>query len=125
MSASHANNPMKRSSQVATPLLAATALALLTGCRSYQMQRCVDENNNVVDQSLCRDQNQNKQQNNLPHFHYYYGGYGSYTPGTLATGGTLTPIPGRAYSTTTRGGFGSSFGGGEGEGGAHGGSAGE
>ena len=116
---------MKRSTQIATPLLAATALALLTGCREPQMQRCVDENNKVVDQSFCRDQNQ--QQNNssvhIPSFHYYYGGYGSYDPGTIATGGSLTPVSGVSYSST-RGGFGSSFGG-EGEGAGHGGGAGE
>jgi hypothetical protein len=117
---------MKRSTQVATPLLAATALALLSGCREPQMQRCVDENNRVVDQSFCRDQNQ--QQNNTsgptPSFRYYYGGYGSYDPGTIATGGSLTPVSGVSYSTT-RGGFGSSFAGGEGEGSGHGGGAGE
>jgi hypothetical protein len=116
---------MKRSTQVVTPLLAATALALLTGCNE-PMQRCVDENNKVVDQTFCRDQNQ--QQNNssvhVPIFHYYYGGSGSYDPGSIATGGSLTPVSGVSYSTT-RGGFGSFFGGGEGEGGGHGGSAGE
>jgi hypothetical protein len=120
-------HPMKRSTQVATPLLAATALALLSGCRGPQMQRCVDENNKIVDQSFCRDQNQQPQNNSITHiptFHYYYGGYGSFAPGTIATGGSLTPASGVSYSTT-RGGFGSSFfsGGGEGEG--HGGGTGE
>jgi hypothetical protein len=119
---------MKRSTQVATPLLAATALALLTGCREPQMKRCVDENNKVVDQSFCQDQNQNQPQNNsighIPGFHFYYGGSGSFDPGTIATGGSLMPASGVSYSTT-RGGFGSSFGGGEGEGAGHGGGAGE
>jgi hypothetical protein len=117
---------MKRSTQVATPLLAATALALLTGCRESQMKRCVDENNKVVDQSFC--QTQNPQQTNslghIPSFHFYYGGTGSFNAGTIVTGGSLTPISGTSYSTA-RGGFGSSFGGGEGEGGGHGGGAGE
>jgi hypothetical protein len=120
---------MKRSTQVATPLLAATALVLLTGCREPQMKRCVDENNKIVDQSFCHDQNQSQQpQNNttvpIPGFHFYYGGSGSFDPGTIATGGSLTPTSGISYSTV-RGGFGSSFGGGEGEGGGHGGGAGE
>jgi hypothetical protein len=118
---------MKRSTQVATPLLAATALALLTGCRDPQMQRCVDENNKVVDQSFCHDQNQQPQNDttvHIPTFRYYYGGSGSFDPGTIATGGSLAPLSGVSYSTT-RGGFGSSFGGGEGEGAGHGGGAGE
>jgi hypothetical protein len=124
---------MKRSTQVVTPLLAATALALLTGCRQPDMQRCVDENNKVVDDKLCQQQGQQPQQRPdghgsflfVPIYHYYYGGYGGYGLGTTVVGGSYTPIPGRTYSTTTRGGFGSSFGGGEGEGGGHGGGAGE
>ena len=122
---------MKHSTQVATPLLAATALAVLTGCRAPQMKRCVDENNKVVDQSFCHDQNQDPNQppqNNttvhIPTFRYYYGGSGSFDPGTIATGGSLAPLSGVSYSTT-RGGFGSSFGGGEGESEGHGSGAGE
>ncbi len=120
-------HPMKRSTQVATPLLAATALALLTGCREPQMQRCVDENNKIVDQSFCRDQDRQPQNNSITHiptFHYYYGGYGGFDPGTIATGGSLTPVSGISYSTT-RGGFGSSFFSGGSEGAGHGGGAGE
>ena len=47
---------MKRSTQVTAPLLAAAALSLLTGCRKPEMQRCVDEHNNVVDDSFCQNQ---------------------------------------------------------------------
>jgi hypothetical protein len=123
---------MKRSTQVAAPLLAATALSLLTGCR--QMQRCVDEHNNVVDDSFCKNQ-PNAQQRPDGHggfiflpspYRFYYGGYGTYGIGTHADGGSFTPTVGTSY--TTRGGFGSSFaeGGshssGSGEGGGHGGS---
>ena len=137
---------MRRSSQVAAPLLAAAALALSTGCRRPDMQRCVDENNHVVADSFCQNQ-PNQQQQRRPDGHggfipflypyrYYYGGVGGYAAGTTATGGSFTPTPGRSYSTS-RGGFGRSFSsGGEhgasgegsghgGEGGGHGGGAGE
>ena len=129
---------MKRSSQVATPLLAAAALSLVSGCRSPEMQRCVDEHNNVVDDSFCKGQPNQQQRSDghggfIPFFpyRYYYGGWGGYGPGTQAGGGAYSATPGRSYSTTARGGFGSTFsggghGGGEGgEGGGHGGSGGE
>jgi hypothetical protein len=115
---------MKRSVQVSAPLLAATALALTTGCRQPQMQRCVDEQNHVVPDAFC----QNQQQTYSPHYRYYYGGSGSYSPGSFASGGSYTGSSGVSYATSTsRGGFGSSFGGGSsgGEsGGGHGGSSG-
>jgi hypothetical protein len=132
---------MRRSAQVAAPLLASTALALLTACRRPEMQRCVDENDKVVDDKLCanqpgdaeqqrRLQEQQQRQHSgigilpfLPLYHYYYGGYGSRGLGSVVTGGTAAPIPGRSYvngsgvrSGTTRGGFGRSFS----PGGAHG-----
>jgi hypothetical protein len=108
---------MRRSTHVAAPLLAATALSLLTGCHR-QMQRCVDENNTVVDDNLCNGQPQTKNELFPHYYHYYYGGYGGYTIGTPATGGSYTPTPGVSY--TTRGGFGSSFA----EGGSHAGNSG-
>lgn len=85
------------------------------------MQRCVDESNRVVDANECRAQTM------VPGghpYHWYYGGGGSYVPGTVVTGGRYAPESGHSYSTTSgtaRGGFGSSFG----EGGGHGGGAGE
>jgi hypothetical protein len=124
---------MKRSSQVAAPLLAAAALSLLTGCRQPDMQRCVDEHNNVVDDSFCKNQPNQQQRSDghggfipfFPMYRYYYGGWGGYGLGTHADGGAFSPTAGRSYSTTSRGGFGSSFRGGEGEGsGGHAGSAG-
>jgi hypothetical protein len=126
-------NPMRRSTQVAAPLLAAAALSLLSGCRQPEMQRCVDEHNNVVPDSFCEDQkNQPTPQQRsdghggfipfFPMYRYYFGGLGGYALGSHAEGGAFRPTPGRTYATTTRGGFGSSFGG-EAEGG-HG-SAGE
>jgi hypothetical protein len=112
---------MKRSTQVAAPLLAAAALALLTGCRRPQMQRCVDEHNNVVDDSFCANQPNAQQQPDghggfifVPSpYRFYYGGWGGYGIGTQVGGGSYTPTPGASY--TTRGGFGSSFA----EGGSH------
>ncbi len=114
---------MKRSVQVTAPLLAATALALTTGCRHPQMQRCVDEQNRVVDDSLCRDQ----LKTGSPAYRYYYGGSGSYNFGSYVSGGSYTSSSGVSYATSTsRGGFGSSFGGGSSgdSGGGHGGSSG-
>jgi hypothetical protein len=113
---------MKRSTHVTAPLLAAAALSLLTGCNK-QMQRCVDEHNNVVDDNFCKNQ-PNAQQQQRPDGHggfifvplpyrYYYGGYGGFGIGSQAGGGSYTPAPGARY--TTRGGFGSSFA----EGGSH------
>jgi hypothetical protein len=119
-------HPMKRSTHVAAPLLAAAALAMTIGCRKPEMQRCVDEHNNVVADSFCKDLP--SQQNRpgyplIPIYHYYYGGWGGYMLGSTVGGGSYSPAIGRSYSTgsgvTTRGGFGSSFGGGSGgEGGA-------
>jgi hypothetical protein len=128
---------MKRSTQVTAPLLAAAALAMTTGCHR-EMQRCVDEHNNVVDDSLCKNQPSQSQQRPDGHggfifvplpYRYYYGGLGGFGIGSHADGGSFTPTAGRSY--TTRGGFGSSFaeGGshssGSSEGGGHGGGAGE
>jgi hypothetical protein len=119
---------MKRSTQVTAPLLAAAALSLLTGCRRPEMQRCVDEHNNVVDDSFCKNQPNQPQQRPDGHggflplfipYHYYYGGWGGYGIGSQVGGGSYSPTPGRSY--TTRGGFGSSFA----EGGSHANSSGE
>ena len=77
---------MKRSAKVTAPLLASLALSMTTGCRKPEMQRCVDENNKVVDDSLCTTQPQAgvpQQQRPdghggfipfIPLYHYYYGG---------------------------------------------------
>jgi hypothetical protein len=126
---------MRRSTQVTAPLLAAAALSLLTGCRKPEMQRCVDEHNNVVDDSFCQNQPNTPQQRPDGHggflpviipYRYYYGGWGGFGLGTQVGGGSYTPSPGASY--TTRGGFGSSFSGGShasGSSGGEGGGAGE
>jgi len=108
---------MRRSKHVAAPLLASAALTMLTGCRQEQMQRCVDEHNVVVDDSLCNVQPQRSPTGGFyPNpFRYYYGGTGTYFPGSIASGGGYAPMSGFSYATS-RGGFGSSFSGGEGAG---------
>jgi hypothetical protein len=118
---------MKRSTHVATPLVAVAAAAMLSGCQRPQMKRCVDEHNVVVDDSKCQNQpgTQSPSQPSPIFFpyHYYYGGWGGYGYGSIAGGGSLTELPGHGYVTangihsgTIRGGWGSSFSG-EGEGG--------
>jgi hypothetical protein len=138
---------MRRSTQVAAPLLAATALSMLTGCQKPEMQRCVDEQNHVVDDKFCAnlpaDQHGIQQQRPDGHggflpilvpYRYYYGGWGGYGLGGLAGGGGYAPIAGRSYANrsgiTIRGGFGRFFSNtgshsSSGEGSGHGGSAGE
>lgn len=118
---------MRRSSNVVAPLLASTALGLLSGCRGPEMQRCVDSNNRVVDPNLCSANSTGHGGGGYIPYRYYYGGRGSYTPGSTVEGGSTEPAAGHSYSTTTgtaRGGFGSSFSGEGGEGGAHGGGSG-
>jgi hypothetical protein len=132
---------MRRSTQVTAPLLAAAALSLLTGCRKPDMQRCVDEQNHVVDDKFCANlPNQQDAQQQRPDGHggflpiflpyrYYYGGWGGYGLGSVVGGGSYAPVAGRSYANrsgvTIRGGFGRFFGGGESEGSAgHAGSAG-
>lgn len=114
---------MRRSPEVAAPLLASLAVAMLSGCHSRpEMQRCVDAQNRVVEPALCRTGGGAGGTG----YRYYYGGRGSYVPGGVATDGSTAPQSGHSYSTingTARGGFGGSFGGGEG--GGHGGGAGE
>ena len=117
---------MKRSLNVSAPLLASAALTLLTACRDPQMQRCVDDQNHVVDDKFCRNQpNQNASSGSggtgfyMP-YRYYYGGGGSYDLGSTVSGGSYVGTPGASYSTT-RGGFGSTFHGGSSGSSAHGG----
>ena len=119
---------MKRSAKVTAPLLASVALAITTGCRKPEMQRCVDENNKVVDDKLCANEpSDNSQQQQrpdghggfipyIPLYHYYYGGWGGYGLGSLVGGGSTTPAEGHSYinssgvrTGTVRGGFGRSM----------------
>lgn len=131
---------MKRSPRaIITPLLAAAAVSILSGCRPKQMQRCVDEHENVVDDKFCADQPggaqtvvQQRPDGHggfvpiiIPMYRYYYGGSGSYGIGSRVYGGGFQPSESEAYQRSggaagyrgsrvgiTRGGFGSHFGGG-------------
>jgi hypothetical protein len=128
---------MRRSAQVFAPLLAATAVALSTGChRQPEPQRCVDEQNHVVDPKFCANlppgaisagtsNNQGGYYGSngifIPHmYRNYYGGLGGYALGSMVSGGSYAPVTGHSYSPssrafsssssgTSRGGFGSSF----------------
>ncbi|WP_263368036.1 hypothetical protein [Edaphobacter bradus] len=112
---------MRKSRHVAAPLLAAAAIAMMSGCHKPEMQRCVDENNRVVDDSLCANQPpgaQNQNPNGTGYFpniyRYYYGGWGGYDRGTMVGGGSYAPVSGHSYADssghgTVRGGFGSSM----------------
>jgi hypothetical protein len=78
------------------------------------MQRCVDEQNMVVDDDLCHAVNEQRTLGSTATrstFRYYYGGTGSAESGTIAEGGSYEPDQGHTYkvanSPTTRGGFGS------------------
>jgi hypothetical protein len=130
---------MKRSAQVTAPLLATAALSLLGGCQKPEMQRCVDEQNHVVDDKFCANlPNQQDVQQQRPDGHggflpiflpyrYYYGGWGGYGLGSVVGGGGYAPVAGRSYANrsgvTIRGGFGRFFGGGGAEGEGSGGHA--
>jgi hypothetical protein len=112
---------MRRSTQVVAPLLASAAVALLSGCHSGpEMQRCVDQQNHVVDPSFCKNLPQPDAKNNTSHpgmpfiypYRFYYGGSGGYALGSTVSGGGFVPSSGHSYSLssgTSRGGFGSSF----------------
>lgn len=142
---------MKKSSQVDLGLVAALAISL-TGCSS-NMQRCVDDQNIVAPDNFCSagftsryhwgtdptgqrhcmDANNNVVSDAAcvstvgRHYHWYYGGRGSYTPGSTAYEGSEFPRSGTRYTTssgghsggeesggTSRGGFGRSGSGGRG-----------
>jgi hypothetical protein len=84
---------MKRFSRIPIPLFASVILAFATGCRKPEMQRCVDQQNVVVDDDLCHATGEQRILGKKPEdrstFRYYYGGTGSTEPGTVATGGSF------------------------------------
>jgi hypothetical protein len=105
---------MRRSSKVTAPLLATAALLMAAGCQRPEMQRCVDEQNMVVDDDLCHAVNEQRTLGSTATpstYRYYYGGTGSTESGTVAQGGSYEPDQGHTYkvanSPTSRGGFGS------------------
>lgn len=84
---------MKRFARIAPILFASLALAVATGCHKPEMQRCVDQQNVVVDDDLCHATGEQRILGKKPEdrssFRYYYGGTGSTEPGTVATGGSF------------------------------------
>lgn len=84
---------MKRSARITTILFAFVILAAATGCRKPEMQRCVDQQNIVVDDDLCHATGEQRILGKKPEarstYRYYYGGTGSPEPGTVATGGSF------------------------------------
>ncbi len=111
---------MKRSSQVAAPLLAATAIAMMTSCHKPEMRRCVDQQLTVVDDDLCQNPNEARVRDGTlspfrPNYRFYYGGDGTRQQRTHASNGSFMPLSGHSYdkprsSSTARGGFGATFG---------------
>ncbi len=97
---------MRRSAHVFAPLLASAAVAFSTGCHHAEPQRCVDEQNHVVDPKFCANLPPGGQQpvvgtpgngggyygaNGIffPHIYsYVYGGGGVFTPGAIVSGGS-------------------------------------
>ncbi|MBV9072988.1 MAG: hypothetical protein JOZ10_05090 [Acidobacteria bacterium] len=131
---------MKKSARVDLGIIAALALSL-TGCHSNEMQRCVDDRNVVSPDEFCSPtftsryhwgadpatgQRHCLDSNNMPvndvactstvgrHYHWYYGGRGSYAPGSVATQGSEFPRAGGRYATYTEAHSGSSSGSGAG-----------
>ncbi len=124
---------MPPSTRLVTPLLAAAALSILTGCRPKEMQRCVDETGKVVADNFCAGQPAAPERVSdghggflfIPHIYRpYYGGLGGYAIGDRVTGGSFNAAPGVRYASPlspgsrgffggrgiSRGGFGHSFG---------------
>lgn len=123
---------MRRSTRVVAPLLVSAAAAMLSGC-GPEMERCVDQQNRVVDPKFCQNLPPAAAQQGTQHggsivplilpYRYYYGGGGGYGIGSIVSGGGFAPAPGHSYSLnrgTARGGFGRLFSGGSGGGGGEG-----
>src|SRR5215475_943197 len=101
---------MKKSAKVTLAFLSSFAAAVMNSCDQndggdwVEAKRCVDNNNEVVEDRLCEASG--------PHSHYYshyYGGHGYYI-GDRAYGGGRVARPGVRYASPSRvprGGFGS------------------
>lgn len=132
---------MKKSKSIFLGVLALAASAAMNGCDdnpTQDVKSCVDQQGHVVDEKFCQAQPQtaNGQNPNDDHllrdlliYHWLFGG--SFNGGTVY-GGSYRPTPNivyygafsstgsairsagsaRTYTSVSRGGFGSSFGGG-------------
>jgi hypothetical protein len=120
------NSQQKRSARVTVTILATIALsgAPLSACapqRPVEALRCVDSRNeSVVDESLCRDREEQGGSLYNPLYYpygafgypygWYYGGSGASTLGSRITGGSYDPAPEGSYRSSggvQRGGIGS------------------
>ena len=94
---------MRRAFQVSVLFVAVTVVVLLSGCRKTEMRRCVDMQDMVVAEELCRVTGEQRILGQRPRpagsYRYYYGGEGSHDAGTLATGGDYLPAEGHTYET--------------------------
>lgn len=88
---------------------------LAISCKADHYQHCVDDNENVVDDTLC---NPNTPNTSGHPYRFYYSPR-MFSPGMRVSGGSWSPSPGRSYSSPSlgrsygsssisRGGFGSS-----------------
>jgi hypothetical protein len=84
---------MKSFARIAPTLFVSVSLVFVIGCRKPEMQRCVDQQNVVVDDDLCHAMGEQRILGKKPEprasYRYYYGGTGSTEPGTVATGGSF------------------------------------
>jgi hypothetical protein len=74
----------------------------MTGCRKPEMQRCVDQQNVVVDEDFCHSNGEQRVLGEKPaassSYRYYYGGTGSTEAGSTATGGSYVPDANHTYA---------------------------
>lgn len=93
---------MKRSLKLTAIPFACAILAFASGCRKPEMQRCVDQQNVVVDDDLCHATGEQRILGEKPaarsSYRYYYGGTGSTEPGTVVTGGSFMRERDRTYA---------------------------
>lgn len=108
---------MKKTSSIKLTLLTAAAAAALSGCnrmREAQVQRCVDGQNIMVDESNCQNQQPYSTGSggyyggySGPRYRWVYGGNGGYAPGSIVYGGSDHPEQGlsavRASELQSRG----------------------
>jgi hypothetical protein len=107
---------MKKTSSIKLTLLTAAAAAALSGCnrtREAQVQRCVDSQNVMVDESNCQNQPYSTGSGGYyggyygPRYRWVYGGNGGYAPGSVVYGASDVPQEGlgsvRASELQSRG----------------------
>lgn len=107
---------MKKTSSIRLTLLTAAAAAALSGCnrtREAQVQRCVDSQNVMVDESDCQNQPYSTGSGGYyggafgPRYRWVYGGNGGYVPGSVVYGASDLPEEGlnavRASELQSRG----------------------